>query len=273
MSDTPQAIPLPTIPFLTAQARAELARAVATLENPSLAARLAAMAGTPVEALKRRLPGFLQNGVDGAVRRAVEAAWNAAVRSRPGRAPHGLSPDWLHRGMAVASGAFGGALGLPGTLAELPVSTTILLRQIASEATEQGEDPADLETRAECLKVFALGGDAQADDKAETGYFAARLALAQMLPNAAANLSAAMLPGFLGTIAARFTGAVGLKLSAQAIPVLGAAAGAALNLAFLEHFRTVAHAHFTVRRLEATYGLAPVREAYDALRDEKMAAT
>ncbi len=263
---------LPTPLAMTAEAHAELARAVSTLENPSLAARLAAMAGTPVEALKNRLPGFLRDGVDGATRRAVEAAWGAAVRSNPGRAANGLSPDWLHRGLAAASGAFGGALGLAGTLAELPVSTTILLRQIASEAAEQGENPADPETRAECLKVFALGGDARGDEHAETGYFAARLALAQMLPNAAASLTGAVLPGFLGAIAARFTGAVGLKLSAQAIPVVGAAAGAALNIAFLEHFRTVARAHFTVRRLEATYGLAPVREAYDALRDEKMAA-
>ena len=264
---------LPTPLVLPAEARAELARAVATLENPSLAARLAAMAGTPLEVLKRRLPSFLQTSVDGVVRRAIEAAWSAAVRSRPGRARHGLAPDWLHRGMAAAAGAAGGALGLAGTLVELPVSTTILLRQIASEAAEQGEDPADPAVRAECLKVFALGSEAtKADSGAETGYFAARLALAQMLPNAAANITSVVLPGFLAAIAGRFTGAVGLKLSAQSVPVIGAAAGAAINLAFLEHFRSVAHAHFTVRRLESRYGAVPVRQAYDALRDEKTAA-
>ncbi|MFC0408424.1 EcsC family protein [Roseomonas elaeocarpi] len=252
--------PLPTA------ARTELAEAVHVLENPSLAARLAAMAGTPVEALKRRLPEFLQSGMDGAVRRAIETAWNAAVRSKPGLAPHGMAPDWFHRGLAAASGAAGGAFGLAGTLTELPVSTTILLRQIASEAKRQGEDPTDPAVRAECLKVFALGGDAPAEEAAETGYFAARLALARLLPNAAANLGSAVLPGFLGAIAARFTGAIGLKLSAQAVPVLGAAAGVAVNLAFLEHFRGVARAHFTVRRLEATYGVEAVRTAYDELK-------
>ena len=271
MSDHPQIPTLPTLSALTPEARAELAQAVTTLENPSLPARLAAMAGTPVEALKRRLPEFVQSGVDGAVRTAVEAAWSAAVRSKPGRARHGLSPDWVHRGMAAAAGALGGAFGLPGTLTELPVSTTILLRQIASEAAEQGEDPADLETRAECLKVFALGGETPADEHAEAGYFAARIALTQLLPNAAAGLSSMMLPGFIGAIAARFTSAVGLKLSAQSLPVVGAVAGAAINLAFLEHFRAVARAHFTVRRLETTYGVVAVREAYDALRDQKMA--
>ncbi|MDT8267480.1 hypothetical protein RQ832_29835, partial [Roseomonas sp. DSM 102946] len=60
---------------LTPEARAELAGAVRILENPSIAARMAAMAGTPVSALKRRLPEFVQSGVDGAVRRAIEAAW------------------------------------------------------------------------------------------------------------------------------------------------------------------------------------------------------
>ena len=265
-----QTLPAPLL--LTAEARAELAQAIDVLENPSLAARLAALAGTPIEALKSRLPTFLQRGMDQAVQRAVEAAWNAAVRSHPGRAPHGLTPDWLHRGLAAATGAAGGAFGLPGTLTELPFSTTILLRQIASEAADQGEDPSTPEVRAECLKVFALGGDSPADDLAKTGYFATRLALTQLLPTAATNLASTVLPGFLAGIAARFTGAVGLKLSAQAVPVLGAAAGAAINLAFLEHFRAIARAHFTVRRLEATYGAEAVRAAYDTVRDARMAA-
>ena len=65
---------------------------------------------------------------------------------------------------------------------------------------------------------------------------------------------------------------MGLKLSAQAVPVLGAAAGAAINISFLEHFRNVARAHFTVRRLERAHGPATVREAYEALRDARMAA-
>jgi hypothetical protein len=141
---------------------------------------------------------------------------------------------------------------------ELPISTTLLLRQIAAEAAAAGEDPRALETGAECLKVFALGGPGAADDATETGYFATRLALAQFLP----NVSAALLPGFIGAIAARFTGPLLLKLGAQAAPVFGAAAGAAVNLAFLEHFRTLGRAHFTVRRLEREYGPVAVQIAW-----------
>ena len=250
---------LPALLTLPEDAQAELAKAVATLEGPSFAARLAAIAGTPVEALKARLPEGIRDQLDHAVRRALEKAWSTAVGTEPRRTPFGMDVAWFHRGVAMASGAAGGALGLLGTLAELPLSTTILLRQIAAEAAAAG---------AECMAVFAIGSPNNTeDDVAETGYFAARIALAQMLPNAASSLVSGIMPGFLGAIAARFTGTVGLKLSAQAVPVIGAAAGAAINLAFLEHFRGVANAHFTVRKLERVYGADRVRAAYDALRD------
>ncbi len=259
---------LPALLTLPADAQTDLARAVATLEGPSVAARIAGAVGTSVDALRDRLPPAFRDGVDNAVRRALEAAWRTASNGDPRATPFGLRPAWFHRGLVAATGAAGGALGLLGTLAELPISTTIMLRQIAAEAAAAGEDPAVATTAAQCLSVFALGSPkSEVDDPAEAGYFAARLALAQLLPNAATSLTAGLLPGFLGAIAARFTGAVGLKLSAGAIPVVGAAAGAAVNLAFLNHFQNTAWAHFTVRRLERTYGEGKVASAYAALRD------
>ena len=256
MTETlPAPLPLPP------EAQAELVAARRVLEESSLAAKLAAMAGTPVEALRKRLPGFAQSALDGAVKKALSTALSAATRSMPALRPGGMAPEWVNRGLAAASGAAGGAFGLPGTLLELPVSTALLLRQIAAEAAAAGEDPLDPATAAECLKVFALSGSGPADDASETGYFATRLALAQFLP----NMSAALLPGFVGAIAARFTGPLMLKLGAQAAPVVGAAAGAAVNLAFLEHFRALGRAHFTVRRLEREHGAVAVRLAYDGL--------
>lgn len=238
---------------LPPEALAELRAAAAVLETPSLAVRLASMVGQSVEALKRSLPGPVQRALDGAVRRALDAALKAALSTEPAR-----EQSWLHRGLIAASGIAGGALGLPGTVVELPVSTTLLLRQIAAIAAEQGEDLATTEGQLECLKVFALGGESAADDEAEAGYFAVRLALAETLKGAVGRNLLGFLPGFLGAIAARFGAPVAVKLSAQAVPVLGAAAGAAVNLAFLEHFRSVAVAHFTVRRLERRWGAASV---------------
>ncbi|WP_270935099.1 EcsC family protein [Falsiroseomonas oryzae] len=258
---------LPAPAELPEAARSELARAVAQLEDLSYAARLASLVGTPVEALKSRLPGAAQGMIDGAVRRALSAAMTAALKSDPARTPGTMDSSWFHRGLAAATGAAGGAFGLPGTLLELPVSTTLLLRQIAAIAAENGEDLARPEIAAECLKVFALGGRDPRDDAAESGYFAVRLALAEALKGAVGRgVSGMLLPGFVGAVAARFGGPVALKLSAQAAPLLGAAAGAAVNLAFLEHFRGVGQGHFTVRRLERVHGTAPVRAAYQAIQ-------
>jgi len=258
---------LPDAPALPDSARAELARAVAQLEDLSLAARLSGLVGQPIEALKARLPGPVQGMIDGAVRRALSAAMQAALRSDPARNPLPLPSAWFHRGLAAASGAAGGALGLPGTLMELPVSTTLLLRQVAAVAAENGEDLSRPEIAAECLKVFALGGRDPRDDAAESGYFAVRIALAEALKGAVGRgLAGTVLPGFLGAVAARFGGPVALKLSAQAAPVIGAAAGATVNLAFLEHFRGVAQGHFTVRRLERLHGVATVRAAYQEIQ-------
>lgn len=247
-------------------AERELRAAFEALENPSLAARLAALAGMPIEALRARLPVAVQGGLDGAVRAALQLAMGTAMRSGPAVSPLPVPSAWFHRGMAAASGAIGGAFGLPGTLVELPVSTTILLRQVAAVAGEEGEDLSAPEAAAECLKVFALGGTTAADDAAESGYFAVRIALAEALKGAVGRT---IVPGFVAAVASRFVGPMGLKVSAQAAPILGAAAGAAVNIAFLEHFRSVARGHFTLRRLEREHGAARVRAAWDALAETR----
>jgi hypothetical protein len=45
--------------------------------------------------------------------------------------------------------------------------------------------------------------------------------------------------------------------------------GAAVNLAFIEHFQEMARGHFTVRRLERVYGADAVRGEYDHLKCEQ----
>lgn len=245
----------------------DLEQAVARLEAPSIAVRLSALLGAPIEALQSRMPAGAQAMVEGAVRGALGVAMQAALRSAPSANPLPLPAHWMHRGLAAASGAAGGAFGLPGTLVELPISTTLLLRQIAAVAAEQGEDLTTKAATAECLQVFALGGRDPRDDAAEAGYFAVRLALTEALKSAVGGgIFYAVLPGFVGAIASRFAGPVMTKITAQAAPIIGAAGGAVVNLAFLEHFRGVAQGHFAVRRLERTHGVEPVQAAYEALR-------
>ena len=66
-------------------------------------------------------------------------------------------------------------------------------------------------------------------------------------------------------MASRFGVVVTQKVAAQAVPVIGALGGAAVNYAFIEHFQDVARGHFTVRRLERAYGKDVVRTEYDRL--------
>jgi EcsC protein family len=62
------------------------------------------------------------------------------------------------------------------------------------------------------------------------------------------------------------------KIAAQAVPVIGALGGAAVNYAFIDHFQEVARAHFVVRWLERRYGKDAVRAAYERFSSESKAA-
>ena len=51
---------------------------------------------------------------------------------------------------------------------------------------------------------------------------------------------------------------------AQAVPVLGALAGAALNAAFIGYYREIAHVRFALLRLAERHGAEHVLQAFGA---------
>ncbi|BDG10404.1 EcsC family protein [Anaeromyxobacter paludicola] len=263
-------------PPLTPADETELTAAKRILEHPGLAIRLADYLGRPVEALVKALPAASQQLISRGTGKALDASLALALRTLdagPARAPN----RWLHRGLAVASGALGGAIGLPGLMVELPVSTTLMFRAIADHARAQGEDLSRIEGRLECLTVFAYGTETAEDEASETAYFAVRAALAKAVSGAAeyvaqrgiaeavGDRAAPALVQLLARVAQRFGLAVSEKAAAQLVPVLGAAGGAAVNSLFMEHYQGTARAHFTVRRLERRYGAGPVKSAYERL--------
>ncbi|WP_431857458.1 EcsC family protein [Azospirillum sp.] len=251
----------------------ELRVAVQRLENPSLAARLASMVGAPVEMLGGVLPEKAKAVITKATSTALEKALKVALATMRGQT--GGPADKLHKSAVGLSGAMGGLFGLPALAIELPVSTTIMLRSIADIARCEGEDLHSPEAALACLQVFALGGRTESDDSMDAGYFAVRGALARTMAQAAQVIAergfvaegAPVVVRFLGGIAARFGVTVGQKFAMQAVPIIGAAGGALVNLAFIDHFQDVARGHFTVRRLERKYGAETVQAAYEALRD------
>jgi hypothetical protein len=66
-------------------------------------------------------------------------------------------------------------------------------------------------------------------------------------------------------ISSRFGVEVSEKAAAQAMPIIGAAGGALVNVLFIDHFQDMARGHFIVRRLERLHGSDMVRAAYDTL--------
>jgi EcsC protein family len=250
---------------------AALRRAAQSLEHPGLAARLTNMFGRPIELIGHALPTSASQVIAAASSKALEAALTVALRTMR-RSPHTAS-QFLHKALATASGAAGGAFGLAALPFELPVSTVIMLRSIADIARSEGEHLADPETALSCLQVFALGGRQGSTDASESGYFAVRAMLAKTVTEAARFFAergviqegSPILVRFITQVAARFGLVVTQKLAAQALPVVGALGGAAVNYAFIEQFQDVARGHFTVRRLERKYGQDLIKAEYDRL--------
>lgn len=264
----------PDRPGLTPDDLEALRRAVHSLEHPSLAARLTNMVGKPIELIGYALPAPASKAISAATTKALEAGLKVALMTMR-RNPLAGS-QLLHKALATASGAAGGAFGLATLPIELPVSTIIMLRSIADIAQSEGEDLSDPEAALSCVQVFALGGRTGSDDASESGYFAVRGLLAKSVTEAARYVAqrgvvaegAPVMVRFLTEVASRFGVVVTQKVAAQAFPVIGALGGAAVNYAFLEHFQDVARGHFTVRRLERVYGKELVKQEYARLAED-----
>jgi hypothetical protein len=262
----------PAIPSLPPEQLEELRLAKQLLERPSLAAQLTDALGEPIERAMKLLPGKWSERVDTAIRVSLDRALEMAIRSL-GRGGPQPARSWFHRAAVAATGAGGGAFGLPGLLVELPVSTTLMLRSIADIARSEGERIDLMESRLACLEVFALGGRSDSDDAVEAGYFAVRSALAGTVSHAVRHLArhgvsdtaAPALVRLIAAIGSRFGVVVSQKAAAMAVPAIGAVGGAVINSIFIAHFQDMARGHFIVRRLERIHGEEKIREVYNEL--------
>lgn len=252
----------------------DLQRAVELLESPSFVARLADLIGIPVEALFKALPATTSGKIMSVVDTSLRKTLDVAVRTLDARGGPRPARNLTHKLAVGFSGGVGGAFGIAALGAELPVSTTLMLRSIADIARSEGEDLGSVASQLECLSVFALGGRTQDDDAAESGYFTARAGLAVAVRDAAqyiarrglADASAPPIARLIARISARFGGVVAEKIAAHGVPIVGAIGGATINVLFMDHFQDVARGHFTIRRLERAYGPEPVAARYEEIR-------
>ena len=250
----------------------DLRQAKTFLVSPSLTARLGDLIGSPIERGLKLLPRNWNSRVSQTTETALFRALDLSL-STMGRGGTRRSRDWLHKATVVTSGAVAGALGFYTVIVELPFSTTVMLRSIADIARSEGHDLSLIETKLACLEVFALGGGGLASESAETGYWAIRAALAVTMREAATHIAtkgltqrgAPPLVRLIAGISSRFGAVVTAQAAALAIPVAGAVSGGAVNYLFINHFQSLARAHFIIKRLERKYGTAAVRLAYDSL--------
>ncbi|WP_226781943.1 EcsC family protein [Oceaniglobus trochenteri] len=226
----------PDTAVLDDETRAALEKLARRFRNADgIGMQVLSMVGGQAEGLLSKLPMPVRQGLDGATRRALEVAFDAASRSRLSVRDRA---DWLNTVVTTAMGAAGGAGGLPTALAELPVTTTVLLRAIQGIAADEGFDPADEKVRMQCLQVFAAAGPLARDDGTDVAFLSARI-----------TLTGAAVHGLIARIAPRLATVLGQKLAAQTVPVIGAVAGAATNYAFTSYYQEMARVYFGLRAL------------------------
>lgn len=283
---------------------AALKAAVALLESDSLTMQIARVVGKPIEWALDKMPKGASKKIQKTVHAALNKSVDAALLTMSGVEAKEAS-NKTHVGLAAISGAVGGFFGLPGTLLELPVTTTIMMRSVADIARSQGFDVNDLLIKAECIQVFAMGGPSEGDDAAESAYYGMRNAmvavanevgkgLAEVAAREAAAAAAAaaaatasvrlsdsyIVPKELGNllvrlieaVAGRFGVQVTEKMAAQSVPVVGAFSGATINSLFINHFQNMAKGHFTILRLERTYGKDVVQAQYRCFTKAEISA-
>jgi hypothetical protein len=198
--------------------------------------------GQAEDMLDRLPPGVrmrLNSTTEAALRQAAEAAHGS-------REVVGQGPAWRVQALTTVMGAAGGVGGLPTALAELPATTTILLRAIQDVALDHGFDPAEPSVRFGSIEVFGAAGPLAEDDGVNLGFIGTRM-----------TLTGAAMRTLIARVAPRLATVLGQKLAAQTVPVLGAAAGAATNYAYTRYYQDMAHVHFGLRRLAIDAGRDP----------------
>ncbi len=243
----------------------DLEKAVKLLEQATITEKMTQMVGKPIDYLMNKLPKGAEAQIYSLVEKALHKAADAALWSLNNE-PNREASTKTNKFFAAVSGAVGGTFGFSALAIELPLSTTIMLRSVADIARSEGFDLDKVETKQACLEVFALGGPSENDDAVDTAYYATRSFTAEAMQilskelseiatkkasvNAAMNLTPTQTGKWLTTliekVATRFGIVITEKTAAQVVPIIGAFAGATLNIMFTDYYQAVSYTHLTL---------------------------
>ncbi|WP_284944036.1 EcsC family protein [Acidisoma cladoniae] len=233
-----------------------------------LAFRMGSFVGDQTEGFINAAGRFVMNNSGFSARKLVELSLNrlydAATRGMDEialtEAAAATTASRRHKLVSTISGAATGFLGAPGMMVDIPLTTGLMLRSIAGIARSYGEDPSSPAGRRACLEVFALSEHREGAE-GQAGYWAARAALSRLAVD-----------GFMRRIATLLGISFSQKLMTRVVPVIGAAAGGALNYAFMDYYQQMARVHFSIRALERRYDPEQVRACLDRLVEQARAA-
>ena len=227
---------------------AALARRLARANGPVM--RVMNHVGGRIESRLAALPVGVRRVIDTGTGELLERAYRTAgiVGAHP-RAPD--AGAWGHRVAAATGGALGGFGGIGTALIELPATVTLFFSAMQKVAGEHGFDPRSEAVRLTCIEIFGAGGPLADDDGVNTSFFSARMAV-----------NGATLQAMIRQVAPALAAVLGRKLATQAVPVLGAAAGAGVNLAFLGYYSDMAHVRFGLMRLAGQHGADAVEAEF-----------
>lgn len=268
----------------------DLEKAVNLLEQDTITEKVTQVVGKPIDYLMGKLPKGAEKKIHSIVEKALHKAADSALWSLDNE-PNREASTKTNKLFAAVSGAVGGAFGFTALAIELPVSTTIMLRSVADVARSEGFDLDKVETKQACLEVFALGGPSKDDDAVDTAYYATRsftaeamqilskemagIAARQSTVDAVSNLTPTQtgkwLAALIEKIAARFGVVITEKAAAQVVPIVGAVAGATLNIMFTDYYQDMARGHFIIKRLEKKYGFELIKAEYTKISNPAMA--
>jgi len=222
----------------------------------SIGYKLISTLGGGAEQLFSAVPTALRKPVETLTLSALESSFEVADRRQIfGRAERLIADNpRRHTALATALGVVGGMGGVGTAMAEVPLSTVLMMRQIQSVARVYGFDPSRTETRKDCLQLFAGTGPLDGDGDVDLGFVSARVTLTGVTLNA-----------MLIKLAPRVAAMMGQRLATRAVPVLGAAAGAATNYSFIRYHENMAHLYFGMQRLSED-SATPLPQIVDTVR-------
>ncbi|WP_128253618.1 EcsC family protein [Falsirhodobacter deserti] len=242
----------PVLSPLSAETEAEIAALVRRAERaggPLM--KVISIAGHRAEGLMEKIPSPVRVRIEEATAFALRRCYTVASAARASRLPD--TGRYGHSVAAVISGGAGGFGGIASSVVELPATISIFFSAIQKVAASHGFDPNEESVRLECLRVFGSGTPFEEDDGVNTAFLASRIAL-----------SGAGVQGLIASVAPRLAAVLSQKLAAQTVPLLGAATGAAVNLAFVTYYQELAHVRFGLLKLAKEHSETGVMQSFRA---------